>query len=208
MSQLLLLVIALSVDALMASVAYGASKIRIPLASKIALSGISSFSLFLAIKIGNGIGGLLPLGFARGFSFSVLFLLGMSRFLEGMLKESLKKHSASESPILFEFLDFHFIVEVYTDNTKADKDHSKSLSVQEALTLGLILSLDGIAAGIGSGLLVKGTALVLILSFLITLFAIKIGSLLGKKIKEKWNLKGNWISGVLLMLIALLRLRM
>jgi putative sporulation protein YtaF len=131
----------------------------------------------------------------------------MSRFLEGVLKEFLKKHTQKGQPLLFKFLDFHFIVEVYTDHTKADKDKSKTLSVKEALTLGLVLSLDGIAAGVGSGLLLMGNVKIFILSFMIGFLAIKAGVRLGEKISRIGNFEVSWLSGVLLMVIAFLRLQ-
>lgn len=87
----------------------------------------------------------------------------------------------------------------------ADFDHSKDLSIKESIILGTTLSLDSIGSGIGIGLVPKGAIIFLIFSFLSTLLLIQLGYFLGiKMIKKSPNI--SWISGLMLMVLACLRL--
>lgn len=206
MIEILLLVIALSIDAFVASLAYGADRIKIPVRSAMALSIVSAFILLISMAGGSLISTLLPPYATTVLCFGLLFLLGISRFCEGLIKDFLKKHSNHVQGITFKFWDFHFILDIYMDNTRADQDHSKELSIKEALSLGIVLSLDGIAAGFGSGLVEVHYIETLILALLIGLFSILLGARIGEHIAQttKWNI--SWLSGITLIILAFMKL--
>lgn len=206
MLEIIILVIALSIDAFVASLAYGADRIKIPMRSAAALSSVSTLILLISMAGGSLISTFLPPQVTAILCFALLFLLGITRFCEGLIKDILKKHSNHLKGITFKFWDFHFILDVYMDNTKADKDQSKVLSIKEALSLGVVLSLDGIAAGFGSGLVEVHYLETLIIAFLVGVIAILVGSKVGEKIAEttKWDVA--WLSGVTLILLAFMKL--
>lgn len=206
MLEIIILVIALSIDAFVASLAYGADRIKIPMRSAAALSSVSTLILLISMAGGSLISTFLPPQVTAVLCFALLFLLGITRFCEGLIKDILKKHSNHLEGITFKFWDFHFILDVYMDNTKADKDQSKVLSIKEALSLGVVLSLDGIAAGFGSGLVEVHYLETLIIAFLVGVIAILVGSKVGEKIAEttKWDVA--WLSGVTLILLAFMKL--
>lgn len=206
MLEIIILVIALSIDAFVASLAYGADRIKIPMRSAVALSSVSTLILLISMAGGSLISTFLPPQVTAILCFALLFLLGITRFCEGLIKDILKKHSNHLEGITFKFWDFHFILDVYMDNTKADKDQSKVLSIKEALSLGVVLSLDGIAAGFGSGLVEVHYLETLIIAFLVGVIAILVGSKVGEKIAEttKWDVA--WLSGVTLILLAFMKL--
>lgn len=206
MLEILLLVIALSIDAFVASLAYGADRIKIPILSAGALSLVSAMILLLSMIGGSLISALLPEEATTFICFGLLFLLGISRFCEGLIKDFLKKHSNHIQGITFKCWDFHFIMDIYMDNTKADQDHSKELSIKEALSLGIVLSLDGIAAGFGSGLVEVHYMETFILALLIGIISILLGAKIGERIAQttKWNI--SWLSGITLILLAFMKI--
>lgn len=206
MLEIIILVIALSIDAFVASLAYGADRIKIPMRSAVALSSVSTLILLISMAGGSLISTFLPSHVTAVLCFVLLFLLGVTRFCEGLIKDVLKKHSNHLEGITFKFWDFHFILDVYMDNTKADKDQSKVLSIKEALSLGIVLSLDGIAAGFSSGLVEVHYLETLIIAFLVGVIAILVGSKVGEKIAEttKWDVA--WLSGITLILLAFMKL--
>lgn len=206
MIAVLLLVMALSIDAFVASIAYGADEIKIPYASAFALSCVSSLILLLAMACGTFISRWLPIESTRILCFAVLLLLGLSRFCEGMIKDFLNRHANHVEGLTFKFWDYHFILDVYMDSTKADQDQSKVLSIKEALSLGIVLSIDGIAAGFGSGLVQMPYIQTLIISMIVSMGAILIGCSVGRKIAKLKNIQISWLSGVVLIVLAFIKL--
>ena len=77
MIEILLLVIALSIDAFVASLAYGADRIKIPVRSAMALSIVSAFILLISMAGGSLISTLLPAYATTVLCFGLLFLLGI-----------------------------------------------------------------------------------------------------------------------------------
>ncbi|MGL6173899.1 MAG: manganese efflux pump, partial [Cellulosilyticaceae bacterium] len=69
--------------------------------------------------------------------------------------------------------------------------------------LGAALSLDSIAVGIGIGLLNINYLQVLILSLLINLIMLSLGNLVGYKLSQKWGVDLGWLSGLILILLAM-----
>ena len=107
----------------------------------------------------------------------------------------------------FKVSDFRFFLNVYIDNTAADVDHSLTLSPKESFSLALALSLDGLAAGFGAGLVAANFIQIIIFSLIINIIAILGGCFVGNKIAEKTELNLSWLSGVTLILLAFLKLK-
>lgn len=177
--EIFLLVTALSVDAFAASFAYGVSRTRIPFSSLCILASISSLILAFSLLTGNLLTGFLTSNQTRYISFIVLFLLGLTKLFD---------HSCC------------------TQAGKADKDKDKLLSPTEAVSLGLALSIDSAAAGIGAALLPSHIPAAIVASFFMGIFAILGGSFLGKAISSYIQKNLCWISGVLLILLAFMKL--
>ena len=206
MIEVLLLVMALSIDAFVASVAYGVDEIKIPFGSAFALSGVSSVILLISMACGALVSNWLPPHVTAIVCFVLLLLLGLSRFCEGVIKDVLNRHSNHVQGLSFKCWDYHFILDIYMDNTKADQDHSKVLSVKEAISLGIVLSLDGIAAGFGSGLVETPYLETAIVSMIVSMVAILLGCWLGHKLAKLKNIQISWLSGVTLIILAFMKL--
>ena len=202
MIESLLLVSSICIDAFVASMAYGSNKIKIPIISSIVISIVGSVILGISLFIGGLIKDFLPGTLPITLSFSILMVLGIYRLFESLFKTYIQKHLNKEKSFSFRLFDFNFILQVYADETKADLDKSKELSVKESLYLAIALSFDSLAVGFGSSL--AGSAYIqTILCFLIGFLAVIVGSFIGKKLVEKSNINLSWLSGVILMVLAI-----
>lgn len=203
--QALLLVLAISTDAFVAGIAYGASKIKIPLNSLLIIGIISTGMLALSLFAGDFIAPFLPDTMVKIICFSLLFLLGIIKLFDGAIKASIKKHRGKRS-FSFSALQLNFILQVYAEPEAADSDKGGLLSPREALSLSAALSLDGLAAGFGASLTGDGTIETIILCFLLSLAAVKAGQILGQRLSRQGKFDLSVLSGLLLITLAFLKL--
>ena len=204
--EALLLVTALSVDAFVASFAYGANKIRIPLSSVAVINLICSLILGLALFLGFSVRPWLPDQLTKWFCFSILLVLGIAKLFDSSLKALIRRHSSLHKQIRFSFLHLGFILHIYADPPIADADDSRVLSPAEAASLALAVSLDGLAVGFGAGLGNAGCLEAVLFSLLLGAGAVICGSRLGCKAADRFSLDLSWLGGLLLILLALMKL--
>ncbi len=177
--NILLLVIALSIDAFVAGFAYGVDKIRIPFLSMSVIGSFSAISLWISLLAGRGLlVGLSP-GFARFISITLLFVVGLAKLFDGTIKCIIRRKEPMEKHLDFHMFDFRFLLTVYADPNKADKDKGGILSAKEACSLGIALSIDSMAAGIGAGIAAAPILFPVILAFIMGASAIGLGVFLG-----------------------------
>ena len=197
MFQSLLLVLSVCIDTFVASVAYGTNKIKIPPISSIIISLIGSLVLGISLLFGGFITDLLPRNSSILLSFAILMFLGVYRLFEGICKNFIQKKRKLDKPVTFKIFDFNFALQVYADETKADFDKSKLLSPKEAFYLAFALSFDSLEIGYLQAVL---------LGFVVGIIVILLGVFIGKKAAENTNLNLSWLSGVILMILAINKL--
>ena len=117
---------------------------------------------------------------------------------------SIRKNIDKE--ITFSALNLKFILRVYADPETADRDLSRVLSPAEALPLAIALSLDSIAVGFGAALTDTDLVRTLFLALLFNALAVRLGCILGNKIAEKVSFNLSWLSGLLLIILAVMKL--
>jgi putative sporulation protein YtaF len=206
MLESLLLVSALSLDAFVASIAYGTNKIKIPFLSVTIINLICSSFLAISLLFGSIVKKIIPENVTIIISFLILMLLGVYYLFESIVKTYLDKKSNSDKKIKFKLFNLRFIIDIYVDETKADIDHSKNLSSKEALYLAVALSLDSLAVGFGSSLGKINYAQVLLLSLITDMVAVLAGLFVGGKFVEKSKVNISWLSGIILMTLAILKI--
>lgn len=197
---------ALSLDAFVAAFSYGACKIKIPLASVLVMDAICSLSIGAALLAGTFLKGFIPRQATTAICFVLLFLLGMTKLLDGITKSLIQKHGAISSNIKFSFCNFRFVLSLYANPECADTDHSKTISPREAVSLAIALSLDGLAAGLGAALgNIDGLA-VFLCSFFTEGIAVICGFALGNRAAGRLSFPISWLGGIILILLAFLKL--
>jgi len=202
----LLLVSSVCIDAFVASIAYGTNRIKIPIVSAIIVSFIGSLILGISLFFGGYIKAFLPGNLPIILSFSILLLLGVYRLFEGIFKNYIQEKSKLDKPLTFKLFDINFVLQVYADETKADFDKSKTLTPKEAFYLATALSFDSLAVGFGSSLVGGGYLQTVFLCLILGIIAVLLGVFIGKKLMEKSNINLSWLSGVILMILALYKL--
>ena len=193
-------------DALFASFAYGSRKIQIPIRSILLISFICSGVLGLTLLLGAQIAGFFDENVAAWLGFGILFILGFIRIFDSWLKNWIRKRGTPNGEIKLRVFRLRFILQVYIDPPAADADGSRTLSAGEAAALAIALSLDAIAAGLGIGLGGSGFLPVTIIKFFMTMFAVFVGCKLGDKLAAKVDKDLSWLSGCLLILLAVLQI--
>ncbi|MEG0181333.1 MAG: sporulation membrane protein YtaF [Paraclostridium sp.] len=205
MLESLILVSSLCIDTFVASIAYGTDRIKIPFASNIVINMVCSLFLAISLSLGSILKEFLSPEVASTLSFTLLFTLGILRLFESFFKTYVQNFSTLGAPLTFKLFDFKFVLEIYANETKADYDKSKNLTLKESIYLAVALSLDSIAVGFGSSLVSINFFQILILSFLIGVLSLFLGVYIGKKFIEKIDINLSWLSGSMLILLAILR---
>ena len=197
---------AISLDAFVASLAYGTNKIKIPFSSTLIISLASSTILGISLLLGSLLGNYIDSSITIAISFTVMFLLGIIKLFDSSIKAIIRKNKCFKKEYKFSLFSLIFIINIYADPEKADKDSSRVLSAVEAISLAIALSLDGAIAGFGAGLDNGSIIHTVIYAFLIGATFMLIGYRLGNHISKKINFDLSWISGVLLLVLAFLKL--
>ena len=205
MFSMLLLVLARSIDALIASLAYGANNIHIALAPAAVISGVGTACLGLSLLAGGIIRQAVHPAVCSGISFGLLFLVGLVTLFEGLFKNYLRRRRGAKQ-VSFEMQGIRFVLDVFLDETKADSDDSKDLSVRESLYLAAALSVDSLASGLGSGLSDIPIFLTIAIYAVIQFIVVLAGFHLGKRLHGKTTPDLSPLSGILLMIVAFTRL--
>lgn len=191
-----LLTTALSADAFASGFAYGANKIKISFLSVTVINVVCTAVLAVSLFLGKAIGSVIPSVVTVAVCACILILLGLVKIFDGLIKKGFRKSGST-------------ILNLCANPEKADFDNSKTLSVKEAFFLAIALSLDGIAVGVGSGIAEQSLTLytaIICFSFVTGAVLILAGAVLGRKLAAKTTLNLSWLSGLILIGIAIMKI--
>lgn len=205
LTELILFVAVLSLDAFTASVAYGTEKIKIGYLPAFIISLTGGLALLISALFSSFLSGFLSEAFCRTLGFIVLFLVGLFNFIQGALKSAIRRKREHSANMHFRLRELDFFVEVLVDETKADADHSNALSAREAFYLAAALSIDSLATGIGCGFSGMNPVELGAAAFVANLIAVFFGWLLGRWIVRCLKLDLSWLGGAVLIGLALFR---
>lgn len=200
--EAVILASALSLDAFVASFAYGSKNITIPLKSGQIINFICSGITGLSFFAGGLLKHYIPQQLTVMISFIILFILGTVKLLDGTAKSMIRKYNHIHKELVFSLFDFKFILNLYANPEDADVDYSKTLSSMEAASLATALSLDGITVGLGAALGNADGMAVFICSLITNMTAIFLGSLAGNRMVKKTPFNLSWLSGAILIALA------
>lgn len=204
--QAFFLVLALSLDTFTAGVALGTQKIMVPFRSVLAISLTCSASLWLAISLGGWIGNWISPRTGAVIGCIILVMMGSVRLFDGVIKELLRRCCENKEGMVFYRKNLKIFLQVCVDSTQADFNRSQSLSVPEAISLAAALSVDGLAAGVGAGILDVSHWLIFLIAMLINLFAVHLGCRTGIRFSRKHEQDISWVAGALLIVLGLIKL--
>lgn len=174
MIEVLLLVFVVSIDCFAAAITYGLAKIRVGVKSALVISLFGSVVLGVSLWISQILTRVLQPDFAQSVGGFLLIIFGILMIFKRVIKKYFKEKQ-------------HGLGAIFFDQTKADFDNSKDISVKEAFFLAGILSTDcfltGISAGLGFSQTQKLWAVVF--NFLGGIIAIYLGLFIGKILSGK-----------------------
>jgi len=196
----------LSMDAFAASFAYGSNKIKIPFKSVQIINFICSFILGVSLVTGTLMRGCLPDIVTKIICFGILFVIGVIKLLDSVTKSIIRKYNNLNKELEFSMFNFKFILQLYADPEKADVDSSKVISPMEAASLAIALSFDGIAVGFGAAMGNANSLSVFLASLISGPIMILLGCHTGQKAAQKLSLNLSWLSGLILIILAFLKL--
>ena len=204
--QAFFLVLALSLDTFTAGVALGTQKITVPFQSVLAISLTCSASLWLAISLGGWIGNWISPRTGAVIGCIILVMMGSVRLFDGVIKELLRRCCENKEGMVFYRKNLKIFLQVCVDSAQADFNRSQSLSVPEAISLAVALSVDGLAAGVGAGILDVSHWLIFLIAMLINLCAVHLGCRTGIRFSRKHEQDISWVAGALLIVLGLIKL--
>lgn len=187
----LLLAFSLSLDALGIGLSYGLRSIRFRPSALLLLTIEAFLMMELFLFAGRRLAAVFPTHLAERFSPMLLLFFGVWLCLQGMGQGKRKETSPLHSPSL------------------CDKNASSLIEPQEALLLGLLLSVDSFAIGLSAAAGGINVTLLPLFSALFQTFFLVLGEKCGARLilspapKESlWSL----LSGGILILLAVLQL--
>lgn len=197
-----ILVAALSLDTLFACMAYGVKKIKIPFLSAAVIAAVGMVLLETSVLLRQVTGLLFPPHIIRYFGFAVLIVMGMLNLFQSLLKYL----SGKDRAFTFNIADFSLVLHVCIDETQADLDASKTLSVREAFFLALTLSADSLLTGYSISVPFFPALLLGLFSFGMGLLAVLVGTTAGRRLCKGKGCNLSWLSGLLLIVIAFMKI--
>lgn len=204
MFNLFLILLSIYLDSLVASIALGGNKIKISFLNILAISIIGSIFLGISLTFGYYINLLIPLQLSQNISFFLLSILGFYKLFESIFKNTIQKRISKDIPFTFKIYDFKFILNIYTDEIKADFDKSKTITLKESVCLATALSFDSLVVGVSANLSSMNIIIIIVLSLIISILFLKLGFFIGNKLSIKCNLNLSWLSGIILIILAFL----
>ncbi len=199
MFQACLLALAVCMDTFFAAMGCSMNGILIPKRCALLISFVGTAFLAVSLSGAQLLGMILPEYIFRYLGFAILFLLGSSQIMKEFLTILFRKHRPH-----WNWKALGLVIDICFDETLADTDHSKTLSLSEAAAYSAALSLDSLASGLGAGIQKAYIPVCLVLTlcagFLLTLS----GAEFGKICHQKKNL--SWLGGVMLLILAFCRL--
>ena len=172
----------ISVDLFACGFAYGANKVVVPFPKIVVINIIGKILVGGGLVTGHFLGGLMPDSVAIWVGFAILFSLGAVKTLQ-WFRTRLKKQP---------------------NHTK-----NRTISWRESVLLGVLLSFDGLAAGIGatvSQMSVTFIVLVLGIALVMDQLVFTGAHFLGRKISKKDSHDLGYLSGLILMVVAVTKL--
>lgn len=200
---LLFFLLAVTLDSLTAGLTYGTRKVRIQPLSYLILICIPALFITAANQLGTLLACLLPSQVLPWISFLLLFLLGISKIIESLIRRLAAKHPSLTRNWGCKIKQINIIFTIYLSPEYANVEDLQILSAKEALLLSLALSLDSILVGMAFTTDAVSWVFLFLLAVLFNLLFFLIGYLAGHVLCHLFHVDLSWLSGLLLLLLAL-----
>lgn len=204
----LIFVIALSIDLFVAIMACGANQIRILPTKKFVIDLVGTLCLGISLVFSKFLECIMTREQMFLMGNACLILLGIWKLLEYRIKHRIKNGENLSRKLKFSLAGLHFILTVYGEPEKADRDQSHDLSAGESIILAVTVSLDCMIGGLGANGWRDYLGEILLENFIVGMISILAAEKIGNRLSAGQNRDITWISGVLLIGLAAIRMSM
>lgn len=194
------LAVIVSIDTYLASASYCNSGIKIPFLSMSVISLISALMLGFSLGFSDFIGSLVSPEICRLCGTAVITAIGIMTIFKSIIR-SIINHISEKGELSVKSGKYGIVMKLYLDETTADFDNSKTLSIAESSALALASSLDSVATGLSSGFAGIKPFPAFAFTFIAGIISIALGNLTGKKLSGL-NHDFSWVGGILLIIFA------
>lgn len=191
-----LLSAAVCMDVFFAAMGCSMNGIHIPKRCSLLISIVGTVFLAASLMGAELLNHLLPEGVLRYGGTALLIGMGSITLMKEGMKTFFRTHPHIRRKAM------GLVIDICFDETLADADNSKTLSMKEALTFSAAMSLDSLASGLGAGLMPEGIPLCLVLTLLLGYVLTVAGCHVGKRCSGR---RGTWLGGIMLILLGILR---
>jgi putative sporulation protein YtaF len=209
-----MLAFAVSMDSLSVGVTYGMKNIRFPRRSIMIIACMSGVMLLLSMYVGNLFLLLLPMQAERWIAACLLIALGIWA-IYNVIKKDEDEYDYSE-PLpkqlgikvwRFHIERFGIVIQVLKRPTLADLDRSGSISIKEALLIGLALSMDAFGAGLSASFLGYSPFMLALFVCILNVIFIRLGLRIGNMFaKTKVMKKAIVVPGMILIFLGIAKI--
>lgn len=211
--QILLFSAALSTDAFGIGVSCELRNIKAPVSARLIICLMSVLVTGAAVFIGSSVSGIVQPWIGKTVGSIMLSVLGIY-VIYGALSDKepkKKKPPKPEKENIFNFAvkPLGITVRIIRNPVECDMDNSSSIDITEACYIGLAISADSFAAGLGVGISGASGFTVPIMCGICQMTFLCCGIGAGKKLRNIKFIKQKYfsvISGIMLILIAILRI--
>ena len=193
--QVCLIALAVSLDSLVVGISYGVRRMSISSIMVGIIAGLSALLKVVSMLLGQTMGRWFSAGLAPKLGATILLALGIWFLIEALISASKQKSREAEAMakagedemalLSFRLRHLGVVICVLRDPAAADVDNSQSISVTEAVLLGLALGFDAMGVGLSAGILhlpVVPTAVSVGLGTMVLLIA---GMVAGARLEEE-----------------------
>ncbi|CQR48103.1 manganese efflux pump MntP [Paraliobacillus sp. PM-2] len=203
---ILLLTVAVSLDSFTVALTYGLRDVLLSVRSVIVIGVISAIVFFIAMIIGNSISVFITPFTADIIGGSLLVCIGVWVLISVFRSSDSKAHKTSLEWKI-EIKSLGLVIQILKKPMLADMDRSGNITGIEVVLLGVALSLDSFAAGIGSALVGLPIILSAISIGLATSTFLFLGLQTGKRLSNcNTFTRLSILPGILLILIGIIKM--
>lgn len=203
--HIFLLVVALCMDLFVASIAYGAGRISFSWKQAVAVNGICSLCLGVSLLFGSLIDGWISEKFTKEICFFSLLLLGCLKLADAGIRRYVREHKEINRKIHFSFSRLRFLITIYGDPLEADADRNAMLSWREVFFFSFAMSIDSLIAGTMAAFLKISVLFTVCTAFFMGILFTWFGLFIGRRIGRNDPGDLSWVSGLLFLLLAVLK---
>ncbi len=189
--------IAANLDNLGIGLAYGLKNIKVPFRSNLFIAVLSGLATLLSISFGHFLSDFLPHKLANTFGGLIVSMIGVWTLIQQYFPQSQCKQVSAKT-------FWSKLGNLIKNPILADKDGSKTISINESILLGIALSLNCLSTGLGAGMTrinSIGLAISIMIFSLLTIYA-------GTQIADRYTSTSlennvNLLTGLILIIIGI-----